>query len=109
MLPIDLLSKVPWVPLQRPSLLGPTARLGQCLTWLLCLLQSKKDSGLAGRGGPRAVSSARGLVRERANLSICPLQGSWPAPRPAVAERDLMASEDQRAVPWLRVGSAWTP
>lgn len=70
MLPIDLLSKVPWVPLQRPSLLGPTARLGQCLTWLLCLLQSKKDSGLAGRGGPRAVSSARGLVQEQANLSI---------------------------------------
>lgn len=70
MLPIDLLSKVPWVPLQRPSLLGPTARLGQCLTWLLCLLQSKKDTGLAGWGGPSAVSSARGLVRERANLSI---------------------------------------
>lgn len=55
MLPIDLLSKVPWVPLQRPSPPGPTARLGRCLTWLLGLLQSKKDSGLAGRGGPRAV------------------------------------------------------
>lgn len=112
MSPIDLLSKGPRVPLQRPSQLGPTSRLERCLTWLLCLLhlQPRKDSRLAGWGGPRAdcfQCEGAGL-RVGQSPYLCPIQGSWHAPRPAVVERDLMASEDQRAVPSLRVGSVCT-